>query len=109
MRELCFCLIAYDRERLCPLASNENVTQDEGGRAKRRMLAGRRDPTLIFGEGYSAKRYNREADAIVGAQDHMWIAGRFVHPLLSGTFNIKSIITAVKRGKPPERWGIYRA
>ena len=25
-----------------------------GGRAKGRMLAGRRDPTLIFGEGYSA-------------------------------------------------------
>ncbi len=46
-----------------------------GKRAKRRMLAGRRDPrrdpTLIFGEGGSAKRHSRETDAIVGAQVRM--------------------------------------
>jgi len=42
-----------------------------GRRAKRRMLAGRRNPTLIFGEGGSAKRHHRETDAIVGAQVRM--------------------------------------
>ncbi len=38
-----------------------------GKRAKQRMLAGRRDPTPIFGEGFSAKRHERETVAIVGA------------------------------------------
>ena len=38
-----------------------------GKRAKQRMLAGRRDPTPIFGEGFSAKRHERETAAIVGA------------------------------------------
>jgi len=39
-----------------------------GRRAKQKMLAGRRDPTLIFGEGYSPKRHERETAAIVGAR-----------------------------------------
>jgi len=46
-----------------------------GRRAKQKMLAGRRDPrrdpTLIFGEGYSAKRHSRETDAILGAHVRM--------------------------------------
>ena len=49
----------------------ELLKEIAGRRAKRRMLAGRRDPTLIFGEGYSAKRHNRETDAIVGAHVRM--------------------------------------
>ena len=43
----------------------ELLKEIAGRGAKRRMLAGRRDPTLIFGEGY---RHNRETDAIVGAR-----------------------------------------
>jgi len=49
----------------------ELLKEIAGRRAKRKMLAGRRDPTLIFGEGYSAKRHNRETDAIVGDQVRM--------------------------------------
>ncbi|GAI29338.1 unnamed protein product, partial [marine sediment metagenome] len=49
----------------------ELLKEIAGRGAKRKMLAGRRDPTLIFGEGYSAKRHNRETDAIVGAQVRM--------------------------------------
>jgi len=49
----------------------ELLKEIAGRRAKRKMLAGRRDPTLIFGEGYSAKRHNRETDAIVGTQVRM--------------------------------------
>jgi hypothetical protein len=32
----------------------ELLKEIAGGRAKGGMLAGRKDPTLIFGEGYSA-------------------------------------------------------
>jgi len=39
--------------------------------AKARMLAGKRDPTLTFGEGYDVKRHNRETAAIVGKRVNM--------------------------------------
>ncbi len=48
----------------------ELLREIAGGRAKQKMLAGRRDPTLILGEG-SGKRHNRETAAIVGTQVRM--------------------------------------
>jgi|GEM_PF-2242025 len=42
-----------------------------GRTAKQKMLAGRRDPTLIFGEGYSLKRHERETATIVGDRVRM--------------------------------------
>lgn len=43
----------------------------EAKKAKRRMLAGRRDPTLTSGEGYSPKRHERETAVIVAARMQM--------------------------------------
>ena len=48
----------------------ELLREIAGGRAKQKMLAGRRDPTLILGEG-SGRRHNRETAAIVGTQVRM--------------------------------------
>jgi len=45
----------------------ELLREIAGGRAKQKMLAGRRDPTLILEEG-SGKRHSRETAAIVGTQ-----------------------------------------
>jgi len=50
------------------MRETELLKEIVGRRAKRRMLTGRRDPTLIFGEGY---RHNRETAAIVGARIRM--------------------------------------
>lgn len=46
----------------------ELLIEIESKRAKKRMLSGRRDPSLILGEGYYNKRHSRETYAIVGDQ-----------------------------------------
>jgi len=91
-----------------------------GRRAKQKMLAGRRDPrrdpTLIFGEGYSAKRHSRETDAIVGAQVRMgkdtlrkgkkiwnkakrgdWKAAELIGALDGGTTSVNAAYTTLKK------------
>jgi ParB-like chromosome segregation protein Spo0J len=49
----------------------ELMKEINGARAKKKMLAGRNDPTLMLEEGHSIKRSNRETAAIVGSSIHM--------------------------------------
>lgn len=63
-------ILDYNRQREKTFSQKMREAELLGGitgkSAKHRMLAGRRDPTPIFGEGFSAKRHKRETAAIVG-------------------------------------------
>lgn len=64
-------ILDYNRQREKTFSQKmreaELLGEITGKTAKQRMLAGRRDPTRIFGEGFSAKRHERETATIVGA------------------------------------------
>jgi len=109
----------------------ELLKEIAGKRAKQKMLAGRRDPTLIFGEGYSPKRHERETAAIIGGRVRMgkdtfrkaegiWIkgkagdrkAGELIAALDQGTTSVNAAYNTLKKpgngadGPKPSRWDL---
>ncbi len=127
-------ILDYNRQREKTFSQKmreaELLKEIAGGRAKRRILAGRRDPTLIFGEG-SPKRHERETAAIVGGRvrlgkdtfrkaEGIWIKGKagdrkareLIAALDQGTTSVNAAYNTLKKpgngadGPKPSRWDL---
>ena len=108
----------------------ELLKEIAGKRAKQKMLAGRRDPTLIFGEG-SPKRHERETAAIVGGRvrlgkdtfrkaEEIWIKGKagdrkareLIGALDQGATSVNAAYNTLRKpengadGPKPSRWDL---